>query len=682
MASKPKRKELTIARGFNPSPDSTELDSIQFTDGDKVRFYNGKAQVVYGCDSVSTGSNTISGCARFLINYRKDDNNIYSVVGSNEKLYCLLGNTLTNITPFVTSTTAIANSLATNYATLANDPIATTNGSGTIVVTWASHKLIVGDYVTLSGAADTNAITAAQINTALYVQAVSTNTFTVTTAGTANATSSGGGASVVAATDLITVTQASHGFATGDRVKILAAADTGGIVAASINTEHLIRVNSSSTYTFTCGLDYASSSVSSAGGASTTVQGEIADGQCDASAGYGYGMGLYGVGRYGVGKTGYYPSLPRIWSGDPFGTYLILCPGTTGTTVGASIYQWTGTTATAPTVVTNAPTDATYVFVDNNILVALCDNVVKWSDLGDQTVWTAAATNEAGSQTLYGCGRLLSRAFVNGENILFSSTNAYRMRYIGKPNIWEFEKLDVADGISGVHAAVSFDGTIFWMGKNDFYMYSGGAVKALAPSSLREYIFQRKDTAQIIKTHAWMNTRYGEVWFFYQSESASEIDSYVVYSIPERCFFYGTWARTASERNYINTYQRLIGSDNVIYEHEKGNDDNGASLNPYIETAYGQIAEGDDTMEILGAMFDTVQTGALALTVYTKLSPTSTVERTFGPYTISATSSDAIAKADFRAHGRQRKYKISSSAISSFWRLGKIYEYLQLGDRR
>jgi len=122
MAKKPKRVELRFVAGFNPEPDSTALDTLMATDGDKVRFYNGRPQTVGGCLAISTGSSTILGTARFLYNYRKDDTSTYSIIGTNQKLYTLLGNVLTNITPLLTSTTAIANSLATNYATLGASP--------------------------------------------------------------------------------------------------------------------------------------------------------------------------------------------------------------------------------------------------------------------------------------------------------------------------------------------------------------------------------------------------------------------------------------------------------------------------------------------------------------------------------------------------------------------------------
>ena len=82
--------------------------------------------------------------------------------------------------------------------TLANDPITTTNTSATITIAHTDHGLIVGDYVTISGATTTNNITAAQINiTTSIVSVTNRDSYTVTLpAGTANASGAGGGASV------------------------------------------------------------------------------------------------------------------------------------------------------------------------------------------------------------------------------------------------------------------------------------------------------------------------------------------------------------------------------------------------------------------------------------------------------------------------------------------------------
>jgi hypothetical protein len=80
---------------------------------------------------------------------------------------------------------------------IGNNPIATTNTSGTVVVTVPSTvSLTTGDIVTIAGATTTNAITNVELNISTAITVLSATTFSYITAGTANATGSGGGAAV------------------------------------------------------------------------------------------------------------------------------------------------------------------------------------------------------------------------------------------------------------------------------------------------------------------------------------------------------------------------------------------------------------------------------------------------------------------------------------------------------
>lgn len=602
-----RRSPIRIKPGVNPSPDNTNLTSVNWVDSNRIRFHDGKFQSVGGCLELSTGSGTMLGFARFVMHYRLNSNVVYTILGTHKKLYAVLGNVRTNITP-----------LKTTGTTLGANPIAAVNGSKDITITYNAHGYSAGDRIGVTGATLTAGIPAAEINVEFIIKSVTTNTIVVTVSTTAaTSTASGGGAAVV-------------------------------------------------------------------------LKGEIAAGRINSAYGYGYGMGLYGVGLYGVAKTGYYPVMPRIWSGDFFGTKIVLCPGTTDTSIGASIYEWGGDLTKAPTVVTNAPTNANYVFVDNNQVVALCDKTIKWSDVGDQTIWTAAATNSAGERELYTSGRLLSRAYSNGENLLFTANSVWKFRSIGKPYLWESEKLDVADGISGVHAAKGVGSEIIWMGRKNVWRYNGSSVVPLLPDDMKLYLDSNIDKTQLIKSHVLHETTYNELWFFYQSKtSTTDVNRYLKYNLSEQCWDYGAWDRTASEFNseQSNPYLAYSTGDDttstckIIY-HESGLTDNGSPLNWFITTNYAQMAEGDETFYILGLENDAIQTGDASVTVYTKLAASSSVERTFGPYTLAETNSEAIPLVNFRAHGRMRKYKFSSSATSSFFRQGKIAEFLEKGDGR
>ena len=215
-------------------------------------------------------------------------------------------------------------------------------------------------------------------------------------------------------------------------MKIAGAADTGGILAASINLEFIIRNVAAGAFDImTTGT--ATSSVSGAGGAGTTYQKEISDGAQDESSGYGYGMGLYGVGLYGVPKTSSTGrSLPRIWFMDRFGDKII---GTGGEQTG--LYSWDGSTSVAPALVSGAPTAINYAFVSDNIAVTFgasaTPNKIKTSDQGALTTWSASSINQVFEDDLEGADRLISHAPCIGVNLIFCENQTYTMRYVGLP---------------------------------------------------------------------------------------------------------------------------------------------------------------------------------------------------------------------------------------------------------
>ena len=104
---------------------------------------------------------------------------------------------LTNRKGFDVLTNGHANALG--YESLGSNPITTVTTAGLtgrITIADTSHGQSTGDFVTISGAADTNGITAAQINTRFTLTKIDANSYYVYTAGTATSASAAGGAGV------------------------------------------------------------------------------------------------------------------------------------------------------------------------------------------------------------------------------------------------------------------------------------------------------------------------------------------------------------------------------------------------------------------------------------------------------------------------------------------------------
>ena len=576
---------LEVLAGVESSADRRGTTTRHYTDAKGIRFVDGFPEKIGGWQSLTfDGNELIEGVVRSIFSYKLNEFTRY-LVGTSSNLYDIFGSSLTNITPVKTATIAIANSLDTYYDTLANDPIATTDGSTTITFTDTAHKFQAGDTVTISGSTAVNGVPAVEINVDHFVRATTTNTFDVIVNTAASSTGSGGGASVVRSSGYITVNAASHGLSDGDRVKINDAATTGGILDTEINLEFLIRNTDTNTFDiYTEGT--ATSSVTSGGGASTTYQEPIDEGSVDTLLGQGYGMGLYGAGLYGVSKTSSgSATLPRRWSHDRFGDLTISAVGN-----GGGVYSWDGNTAEAPMLITNAPTEVNYAFVSDNICVVLGydtgqasanSNGISWSDQGELTDWT---TGQSGSDTIEGAGKFISHASVRGENILFTENQCYTFRYIGGEFIWRTRLLDQGIGLIAQNARVAASGNLFWMSQNNFYMWRGGNVEVIPSNSSSEstilhYVFDDINFSQKEKIYAWYNSEFREVWFHYPSVSSNEPDRIARVNIDTFAWTYDFLDRTAAEYPSILSQTPYLSDDNsVIFLHENGLNDNGAGM--------------------------------------------------------------------------------------------------------
>lgn len=677
-------RPLDIMAGVLPSTDGTSLISRHLRSASKMRSVNGLPAKIGGWESQDFDrDDTISGKARSLYSCILSGTAL-SLIGTHTRFYSIYGSTLTNITPLKTSSTAAAASLATLYGTLANNPLTTTNGSKTVTIADASGaRLRAGDTVTLSGASTTNGIPDTDINAAQVVRSVAANglswTFIVATAASSSGT--GGGASVVRATGIIQVTKASHGLTDGDRNKLSGAADTGGITAAQINVEHIIRVTASSTYdVMTAGT--ATSSVTGGGGAGVVYYPQIDAGNENDQAGQGYGMGRYGVGLYGTALQSTSDlELSRIWYTDSFGTNTITTPGEQ-----TGLYEWNGDTTAAPVLVSGAPTAINYAFVSDSIIVTFgasaVQNRIKTSDQGDRTNWTSSSTNQVFVDDIEGAGRLLSHVHVNGVNLIFTKNQTYTFRKIPRDSgVWEIKLKDPGIGIIAPLARVVVNGIAYWMGQNNFYMWRGGNIEVIPSNSSKQstilrYVFDNINKAQSSKFHAWYNERYNEVWFHYCSSTASEPDRIARLCLQDFSWWPDTMNRTCSEGPAVTLdYPRLIDSSGVLYQHEIGKNDDGAAMSWSFTTP--DSVSGKNNGFLTAIYPDSVQDGSITVAVAARRYPQSASTTFSNSFTVTSTTELVPCS----SMGRFWNYTISGSTIDQDFLMGVWFEELQEGPR-
>lgn len=674
-------QELDIVPGVMPSTDATASDIPCWASGVNIRFdpTTGRLRKIGGWTSNDFDySATIDGTTRTVYSSTINQK-VYTVLGTNTALYSLIGSSLTNITPLDTSSVAAANSLATHYGTLANNPITTVNGSNYITVADAdAARYQVNDTYTLSGSSTVNGVPNTEINADHVIRSLTASTVTVRVATAATSSGSGGGASVVRTDGLIRLTKASHGLSNGERVRVSGAADTGGIVAAEINLQFIIRNVAATTFDFmTTGT--ATSSVSGGGGAGTVYYPQIADGNLNQGNGQGYGAGLYGVGLYGtalVSSTG--ETYPRVWFCDRFGDNIVMTPGNE-----TGCYTWDGDTSEAPTLISNAPTDINYLFVLNNILVTFghtVENKIFASDQGNITQWTASSTNQVFEDIIEGAGRFISHCPVDGYTLIFTEQQTYTMRYIGGTLIWQILPLDAAIGIIAPLARVSVGGTAYWMGQDNFYLYRGGKIEVI-PSNFTEestilrYVFKNRNYSQRYKIFAWYNEEFDEIWWHYPSANSNENDRVAIFSRKLQCWFPNEMARTAGETPLVSLSNPRLANVGTLYTHESGNNDDDSAM--AWEATTKKFITGANSAVQSQFVPDSVQTGTIEVSPRTYLYPQSATPMSANSYDVTQTTE----KVPIQLNGRTWDLTLSGEELEQSYLMGQWYMEPQPGAR-
>lgn len=671
--------------GVQPSTDKTAVNTPHFTYADKIRFSDGTIKKIGGWISTAFDyGQQIVGTIRTIFT----DNisgKYYTALGTNKRLYGLIGSNITNITPFVTMSNAAANSISTHFNTLGSNPFSAVSGSSTLTVTDSQASLLQpGDDITLSGATGFAGILAGTINGVKLVRTVGTGTYTINVGTAANTTTTGGGASVVRSSGLITITD-TNTQANGDRVKISGAVASGGITAPQINDEFIVR-NASGTAFDVMTTGTATSAVTAAGGSSTVYFIQIPEGILNETNTQGYGAGMYGAGLYGtalVSSTG--RAFPRIWFADRYANTMILTPGNQG-----GVYQWFGDVAVAPVLVENAPTAVNYIFVQDNILVTFGapaeddpdddqENRIFASDQDNITNWTSSSTNQVFDDNIEGAGRLLTHCPVEDYSLIFTENQTYTFKYLGLPFVWEIKPLDETIGIISPMARVSAKSMAFWMGLENFYFYRGGTVEVIPANSQAEstclnYVFEDLNWGQKSKIHCWYNKDFNEIWFHYPSANSMECDRTVVVNILDFTWTLHMFNRTASEYPGAKLKNPRLANVGTLYQHELGVDDDGTGMSWIFSTEKRYY--GRQEANVYSVIPDAVQTGNVKITVDAYQYPQSALAIGQSIQTITPTTE----RVPFNLSGRYNQYTLQGSDLGQEFIAGSYLEEVAPGS--
>ena len=588
---------IDIPAGLN-GDDTAYAASPAWDDCDNVRFRLGRPQVIGGWESLTLSA--LAGVCRTVFGWTENNTNVLDVAfGEHNGLQLAQGGALYDVTP----------TLALPAVTLGAEPFATASGSGTVTVTHAAHGLTSGETVVVSGAADTNGLTAANINGTRTVTVTGANSYTFPAAsGVASSTAAGGGSAVVIAPQRAWSGGAidgagSAGYGTGSY--------GGGAYGAPSTTDFFALTWSLAAWGQRLIANPRNQTLHLWGNDVGTRAQPIrnAPAQCT------YALVAPQRQVFALGCT------------QENGAFNPLCIRHSG--VGDET-QWT-------TLATSASTAREYVLPGGGRIVAgrvVGRYVLVWTN---HALWLGTYQGQVGK--VWSFDKVGDKCGLIGPNAAV---------VLGSTAYW-----------------ISPD--------RQFHAYAlGGAVQSLA-CPIRKAFADNLAPSQADKIVASSIAEFGEIRFDYpDARDGFENSRYLAACVegPDAGAWYrGRMARTAMVDAGPQSYPVGVTFGGNVYWHEKGASADGAPLAWSLSTAALFL---DENRTSLTRKFfpDTGadQKGAIRLTVTTYMAPNDRSPRTFGPYVIPADQPEI----DLLAEGRLFQLDFSGFSAPAFMRLGRL----------
>ena len=640
-------------------------------EGNKIRFLSGFPQKIGGWKLYNTGV-AFAGVVRTMFNWTKDAYNLLAV-GTNTNVFVESQGVYNNITPIrATFNTPVTN----NCFSTVSDAVIAANPTY-VKVTIVGANANAGDTVIFSGAVGfATSPTAATLNAAhIVIQGAtfSPNSFYIDVGPYVTTGVVGGGVAIIAQFE----------DSVGNNVSLIGggwgASSWGGSVevpplgwgiGAAIPIDLPIRIIYFDKFTNDLFFNYR--------------------------------YGGEGSALYGVPKSMYKWAFPA--GAPPLTTRAIAIA--TLATAAASPY-FTG--ADVPPEVTQIlfddnsntlmafgcnPYDVTPQPIDTLLIrYASQDNYLNWAPSDDAGISTAGYIRiQSGSNIL--------RAVSNIKEILvFTESSITSVQYTYSfPNLFSQTLISANISLFAPRAVIAINNTLYWMGRDKFYIYNGRAEPLNCTLTL--HVFDNLNFDQSDQCFAFHGEQFLEVWWFYCSGNSEVINSYVVYNYSENIWYYGDcddgFVRTGWSESPLRPFPQgaepeVVGGaytgTSRLYNQESGVDSGVLPMTAFIQSADIDLPESGDRFVLVKRIIPDVSFEgsegfpSVRFTVAPRNfpgSPYMTENQEGQPFPRrvnleNTTIVDQYTEQVFvRARARQMGVAISSDTLGAHWSLGAV----------
>lgn len=417
------------------------------------------------------------------------------------------------------------------------------------------------------------------------------------------------------------------------------------------------------------------------------------------------GNGL-GASIYDRTPVGFVTQADYLWQADTFFdlagsnvSVLVAHPGRNINNIDNNVVSpvyFGDVTATTPLTALGQSVDGGVLSIQPYLVLYGSNGLVMNSDRNQVTNFTSGDANTANvASTKIVKGLPIRGAGQSPSAVLWSLNSVIRMSFVGPPQIFRFDTVGKATILSSA-GVVEHDGVYYWAGVDRFFMFNGTVLELPNQTNLNwfydhiNYDLRQKVWATIIP-------RFGEVWWFYPRDGATECNSAVIYNVREKEWYDAVLTRSAGYPSEVFRFpvwadsQAESNGKYALYQHEFGvdkikNDTQTALISSFTTHDMGlptggpagEGSQGLDRWTSLGRIEpDFVQSEDLSVQVITRKYPKS-------PDVVAATESfrPETEKVDIRTQGRFLRLKFESNALGGNYESGSTLTDVAPGDAR
>lgn len=326
------------------------------------------------------------------------------------------------------------------------------------------------------------------------------------------------------------------------------------------------------------------------------------------------------------------------------------------------------------------------------------DGIVGWSVAGDPLDLVGMGSGQA---------RIWSQKIIKGLPLRAGSGNApagifwafdavLRVSFVGGTTVFAFDTLATDTSILSADSVVDYDGVFYWPGVDRFLSFNG--VVREVPNNLNvNFFYDNLNQSQRAKVFAFKVPRFGEIWWCFPKNDATECNHAIIYNVREQ-----TWYDTElpsqmrAAGGFNNAFARPLlcdaspSTDTGLYRlwlHEIGTDEiDGsrlAAIESYFETAdLSQVTQGNSQgLQVSRIEPDFVQSGEMSITIKGRANARAPeVESDPRTYPEDA-SSPAEQTVTFREQRRELRMRFTSNTVGGNYETGQNIGHVGPADK-